>query len=182
MPIKKTEIQVHHFGAGSTNVLISNLFQNRLPKTLIIGMLSTPSYNGIVDKNPYNFKHFGVEYVAITRNSVLIPSDPYHPDWDANLIAREYRGFFDNTGIGTDNIQSQMSPKLYANGATLFAFDLTPDKCNGYHWHKREEGGTVEVDLRFKTAIPEGGITVMLFAVNDALVAIDKDMNVAVSF
>jgi hypothetical protein len=51
----------------------------------------------------------------------------------------------------------------------------------GYHWHAREEGGSLDVDLRFKEALPTGGITVMLFGVYDALVAIDKDMNVGVS-
>ena len=181
LPIKKTDILVHHVASGNLMVQISNLFQNRLPKTLIIGMLATESYNGISTKNPYNFQHFGLNYLSISRNGVMIPSEPYTPDWENRLYAREYRSFFDNIGIGTDNISSLINPQLYSGGASLFAFDLTPDKCNGYHWHKREEGGAIDIDLRFKTALDKG-ITIMLFGVYDALVAIDKDMNVGVSF
>lgn len=181
LPIKKTEIIVHHFAAGQTNVNLTNQFQNRLPKTLLIGMLDTASYNGTQTTNPYHFKNMDVNHVAISRNGVTIPSEPYTPDWANGLFVREYRSFFDNTGVGTDNIGSAINPSMYKEGATLFAFDMTPDKCNGYHWHRREEGGSIDVDLRFKTAL-SAGMTVMLFAVFDALVAIDKDDNVGVSF
>lgn len=181
LPIKKTDIIVHHVGAGALLAQLSNLFPNRLPKTLIIGMLATTAYNGTTSSNPYNFQNFGVNHVSISKNGVMIPSEPYQPDWDAKLYAREYRCFFDNIGIGTDNIGSNINPTLYKNGATLFAWDLTPDKCNGYHWHKREEGGTIDIDFRFKTAL-EAGVTFMLFGVYDALVAIDREDNVAVSY
>ena len=181
LPIKKTDIIVHHVATGSLMAQISNMFQNRLPKTLIIGMISTASYNGSTGTNPYHFQNFSVNHVAISRNGVTIPSEPYTPDWSGRLYAREYRSFFDNIGIGTDNIDSIINPSLYSKGATLFAFDLTPDKCNGYHWHKREEGGSIDIDLRFKTALPNG-VTIMLFGVYDALVSIDADMNVGVSY
>jgi translation initiation factor 6 (eIF-6) len=41
MPIKKTMVLTQHVGAGAKRVNINNQFQNRLPKTLIIGMLGT---------------------------------------------------------------------------------------------------------------------------------------------
>ena len=182
LPIKKTEILVHHFAAGLTNVFIPNQFQNRLPKSLIVGMLDTDSYNGTAKKNPYNFKHFSVNHVQIIKNGCAIPNDAYSPDWENKLYNRELRCFFDNIGVGTDNNPCSISSKLYAGGCTFFAFDLSPDKCNGYHWHAREEGGSIDIDLRFKEALPSGGMTVMLFAVFDAAVTIDKDNQVAVAF
>jgi hypothetical protein len=131
LPMKKTDIITHHIGAGGVNVYLPNLFQNRMPKTLIVGMVATPSYNGKQTTNPYNFKHFGVNYVSIIRNGTMIPSEPYTPDWDAKLYMREYRSFCDNIGIGTDNLGIGITPEMYAGGCTLFAFDLTPDRCNG---------------------------------------------------
>lgn len=181
LPIKKTEITAHHFGEGVSNIYMSNLFQNRLPKTLILGMLSTGSYNGTVDTNPYNFKHFGVNHVQAIRNGVAIPNEPYTPDWTNMLYNRELRSFFDNIGIGTDNLSCGMTSALYVGGASLFAWDFTPDRCNGYHWHRREPGGVMDISLKFKTPIPKGGVTVMLFAVYDVLVSIDKDNQVAVT-
>ena len=182
LPIKKTEILTHTYGAALTNINMVNLFHNRVPKTLIMGMLSTASYNGATHLNPYNFKHFDVEAVNISHNGKIIPTEPYKPDWEKALFVKEYRGFFDNIGVGTDNNGNIITPNLYAGGATLFAFDLTPDKCNGYHWHRREEGGNIGIDLKFKNPIPDGGVTIMLFAVYDALVAIDQYSNVGVAY
>lgn len=181
LPLKKTEISVHHFGAGASNVYLSNLFQNRLPKTLIMGMLPTENYNGTPSTNPYHFKHFSVNHVQVIRNGVAIPNEPYTPDWSGKLYNRELRSFFDNIGIQTDNLSCGMTSQLYSQGATLFAWDFTPDKCNGYHWHRREAGGTMDLSLKFKDVLPQGGMTVMLFAVYDALVAIDKDNQVSVT-
>jgi hypothetical protein len=143
LPIKKTEVTVFHRPAGIVNVSLSSLLMNRVPKTLIIGMVATPSYNGSQTTNPYRFQHFNVNHVCIKHNGASIPSEPYMPDWTNKLYMREYRAFFDNTGVGTDNLGSAITPEQYADGSTLFAFDLTPDKCNGFHWHKRAEGKMV---------------------------------------
>ena len=181
MPIKKTEITAHHFGAGVTNLDLTNLFQNRLPKSLIIGMVATGAYNGTANTNPYNFQHFDVNHVQVIRNGVAIPNEPYTPDWDNLLYNRELRAFFDNIGIQTDNLSCGMTRRLYRGGATLFAFDFSPDLCNGFHWHRREPGGIMDIILKFKRPTPVGGVTVMLFAVYDALVSIDLDQQVMVT-
>ncbi len=172
--IKKTEIVVHHYGTGTTNIEIANLFPNRLPKTLILGMVSTAAYNGNTGKNPYNFQHFGVNHVNLTKNGITIPTEPYHPDWEASLFAREYRSFFDNIGIGTNNLGTLINPALYKSGCCLFAFDFAPDKCNGYHCHKKEQGGTLGLTLKFKEATTEA-ITLILFTVTDAVVSMFKN-------
>lgn len=163
LPIKKTEILTHYVVAGATNVNLASQFQNRIPKTLIIGMLATASYNGDPTTNPYNFKHFDVSHVCIKRNGVTIPSEPYTPDWDAKLFMREYRAFFDNTGVGTDNIGSPMTPKLFQGGATLFAFDLTPDHCNGIYFYFYFLFLICELDLNPRRGDPPTKVSGLFF-------------------
>lgn len=180
LPIKKTDVYVHHAPAQSSMVQLSNVFPLRLPKTIIIGMVETTAYNGSAQQNPYNFQHFGVNHVNILHNGVVVPSEPYTPDWENGLYVREYRAFFDNTGIGTDNINSNMNPNLFKSGATLFAFDLTPDRCNSFHWHKQEKG-TIGIDFRFKAPLAKG-VTFLMFGVYDACVGIDRGDNVLVSY
>ena len=93
LPIKKTEVQQHHFGAGLSNIYIANQYTNRLPKSLIIGMVESASYNGKVNKNPYNFQHFNINHVQLKRNNFLIPIEPYTPEWQdpGHLFNRELR-------------------------------------------------------------------------------------------
>jgi hypothetical protein len=128
LPIKKTEVLTHHFPTGLTNIFIANQFTNRLPKSLIIGMVETASYNGNVNKNPYNFQHFGINYVQLFRNGVQNPIEAYTPNWatDNEMFHRELRSFYDNIGIGTDNIGNAVVSDMYKGGATLFAWDFSP--------------------------------------------------------
>ena len=183
LPIKKTEVRQHHYPAGLSNIYIANQYTNRMPKSLIIGMVTANSYNGHVNSNPYNFQHFNINHVQLKVNNFLVPIEPYTPDWKDSgpLYMRELRSFYDNIGIGTDNIGNAVTADLYKGGATLFAWDFSPDHCNGYHWHKREDGGHLDIDLKFKEATPVS-ITVLCFAVYDALVAIEKNMEVVVSY
>ncbi len=173
LPIKKTEVSAFHYGAGATNIKLTNLYQYRLPSTLIIGMLNTGHYNGSVTTNPYYFKNFSLNYLQISRNGKSIPLTPYTPDFANGIYNRELRGFYDNTGIGTDNLGNCVTSRMFKDGACLFPFDFTPEKCNGFHQHEREAGGTMDIELKFKDATPAGGITIMLFAVFDAVVGLN---------
>ena len=103
IPIKKTEVLTFPFGTGLTNIIMPNLYMNRLPKSLILAMVETRSYNGYVHTNPYYFQNFGVEHVQLSRMGVAIPSEPYRPVWsppDKAMYHRELRAFYDNIGIG----------------------------------------------------------------------------------
>lgn len=181
-PIKKTEILVQHVGSGGRNVQVNSVFGDRIPKSLIIGLLAPDSYDGTnVSKNPYNFKHFDLNEIYIKHNGTQIPADSYRPDWSAKLYAREHRSFFDNIGIGIDNIPCAITSSLYANGCTFFAFDLSPDKCNGYHTHEKLYG-SINIEMSFKNPIPSGGMTVMMYGVHDAQVTLDKFDEVVVTY
>jgi hypothetical protein len=121
-----------------------------------------------------------LNHLSLTHNGKHILTEPYTPDWDKKFYVREIRDFYDNTGIVTNNLGNGVQPELWAGGATIFAFDLSPDLCNGYHWHKRAHGGSMCLEMRFAEGLAKG-VTVLMYAIYDALVAIDKDMNVAVN-
>jgi hypothetical protein len=179
LPIKKTEFLTHNAGQNTTNIVLDNLFLNKVPSSLMVMMVDTESYNGKLHKNPYNFQHYKLNFLNLTLNGKHILTEPYTPDWEKKFYIKPLRDFFDNVGIRANNI-GNISPALWAAGCTIFAFDLSPDLCNGYHWHKREHGGSMCLEMRFAEGLPRG-VTILMYAVYDALVAIDKDMNVAVS-
>ena len=159
---------------------IEQLYYNTIPTTIIVGLLSTDAYNGALNKNPYHFQHYKVSEMSINYNGKQLPTEKYTPDWDNQLFYREYRQFYDNIGIGTNNLATAITPDLYYRGMTLYSWDLTPDYCNGYHWHKKDSGGTINLLMKFAEGSTDS-ITVLVFGVFDALVAIDKMQNVEVS-
>ena len=58
-----------------------------------------------------------------------IPSRPLQPNFskDEPLYVEAYHTLFSGTGIHFLNEGNSISKDDYANGYTLFAFDLTPD-------------------------------------------------------
>ena len=51
-----------------------NLFLGQLPKCIVIGMVENKAFNGDKDKNPYNFKLFDVNYLALHVGGKQIPA------------------------------------------------------------------------------------------------------------
>ena len=41
---------------------------SQLPEQIIIGVVAQDAYGGCIDKNPFNFKHFGIKEASIIVN------------------------------------------------------------------------------------------------------------------
>lgn len=54
-----------------------------------------------------------------------------------------------------------MTPGLFADGLTLFAFDLTPDLCGGYHMHNRRTG-SIDLEVQTKTPLTDAVYAIAL--------------------
>jgi hypothetical protein len=180
MPINRTVIRQYHISQGHASINIPSLFIGRLPKTVIVGMTTSKAYNGNFAKNPFNFQHFGCNYACLKVNGETVPSEPYTPDFASNLFIREYRALFENTGIHHDNLGNAVSRGMFAGGVFLQVYDLSPDKCNGYHFHQPQTGN-VEMTIGFSTELAEP-ITCIVYASYDAQVLIHEDGQVTVAY
>ena len=122
--------------------------QGSLPRSVILTFRDHNAQNNKL-KNPYYFRPFNLTYAALKVNGVSIPSIPYEPDWNTRTgFNRELRDFYDNIGVKNANISRIVTPEYYKDGLFFLAFDLSPDKCNGYHKHMKK-AGTIDLELRF---------------------------------
>jgi hypothetical protein len=179
MPMNKCVIKQYPIAAGMAAAPISNIFLGMLPKNLIIGMVEQSAYTGDYHKNPFFFRNMDCNYASLRVNGVLTPAEPYTPDFDHHLYIREFREFYDNIGISHSDLNCHVSKKLYRSGATFFAFDLSPDKCNGYHKHVKTTGA-IDLDLRYSKNLPVA-IYVIILATFDAYLTIDNNYNTVCS-
>jgi hypothetical protein len=177
-PMSKNTIQTYVFPAGHQKFHVTNIVSDLFPKTIIVTFLSSGALNGSYALNPYNFKHFGLNFAVLKLNGELVPSDPYTPDFDNNLFVREYRDVFDNIGVSHDDIGNCLTPSLYKGGLFFLAWDLSPDMCNGYHCHPKRTGH-IDLELGFKAALTET-LNVLTFTTFDAQVLIDKSNKVTI--
>lgn len=170
-PITRTEIkeltQIPH-QSKSLNV---QLYSGRLPNNIIIGLISSDALTGNFTKNPYNFDNHNVCRLHLEVNQKVIPAGGYTPDFSKGRYAKEYYGLFENTGIHFSNNSNAITPRLFKSGCTLYAFDLSPDKCLNYHTHIEEFGLiTLHIELAKKA---EEALTPVCFASFDDVLCIN---------
>ena len=64
----------------------------------------------------------------------------------------------------------------FLGGYTLFSFDLTSDKCNGFHLHETTTG-IIDLEILFSKPLKEA-ITVVCYTAYESMVAITKERTI----
>ena len=158
-----------------------NIFQGGLPNRIVIGMVDADAFNGTYTKNPFNFKNYDITIMGLTVNGENLPGKPLQLKFGAesNYISAFqtlYAGahkIFENQGNG-------ITREEYANGYTLFVFDLTPDLCLGDHVQP-VKNGNVSIECRFGTPL-ETAINIVVLGEFQSLIEIDANRNILCDF
>jgi len=160
---------------------LDNIFLSQLPQRVILGCVSSDSYNGSLRENPYNFQHFNLNFLALYLDSLQIPSKPLQPNFNSDLYCEAYNTLFSGTGIYYSNEGNTISYKDYKDGYCLYSFDLTPD-ASGHkqHWNL-QKNGSLRAELRFEKALTET-IVVILYAEFQNLIEIDKNREISLDY
>ena len=177
----KVNIKTKQFSNGLTDLNFDNCFNGILPKTVLCVMVDSTTFDGKLNKNPFYFKNNGLSQIYLRVNNASVPSEPIQCDFTNHLTKRAYRYFLDNTGQG---VQCQggsiITHELFENGCAIFAFDLTPDKCNGFHLHPHEKG-ILEVRIKLSAATSTG-VTLIVLGTFDQFLVIPKDKQAYIEY
>lgn len=178
-PIVNQRVMDTLISKDTSSITLPSIIRGRIPCQAIFGFVSQEAYKGCYYKNPFYFHHYNINQFYTSLNGTFIPQTPFEPDWDNELVCREYRAFMDNTQIYHGNISNGITKKKFMNGYSFFALDYTPDCCGAYHVHEPQHG-TIDVHIRFKTPTPEPIIMITFVLFNRELITIDKDGTVLV--
>ena len=107
-----------------------NKFQGGLPNRIVIGMVDADAFNGTYTKNPFNFKNYDITTMGLTVNGENLPGKPLQLKFgaDSNYISA-FQTLYAGTHKIFENQGNGITREEYANGYTLFVFDLTPELC-----------------------------------------------------
>ena len=64
-PIRRVEVKMDTIPTGNMNYIQDNMFLGQLSKRLIIGCVDSNALNGTITKNPFDFKHKKINFVAL---------------------------------------------------------------------------------------------------------------------
>ena len=139
-------------------------------------MVDNGAYNGSFNKNPFNFRHYDLNFLALYVDGQQIPAKPLQPNFERNKSVRSYLSLYSGTGMLYQDESQGIDREEYAKGYTLFAFDLTPDLNDGNYFNLVKQGN-LRLELHFAKPLPDT-INVITYAEFDNIVEVDRSRNV----
>ena len=178
-PIRRVECKSFIVAGGNPSLRKDNVFNGLVPKTFVFGLVDSDAFNGAYTKNPFNFKNFTVNYVAISVNGQEIPFRPLKLSYAAPTpkFIEAYHTLFSRTGKMNYDVGNDISREEYPNGYTLYAFDLTPDMCGSSPHFNVVQKGNLAIDIQFTTA-PTNAASVICYGEFENTIHVDSDRNV----
>uniref|UniRef100_H3ANZ2 Uncharacterized protein n=1 Tax=Latimeria chalumnae TaxID=7897 RepID=H3ANZ2_LATCH len=175
-PIDRVGMKVLSIAAGSCVCNQENLFLGQLPKLIVIGFVDNDSFSGVYHKNPFNFKHYNINFVALYMDGEQVPVKPLQPDFQTGNAIREYCNLIQAAGKHLKYRLLVINRENFCKGYTLFRFDLTPDQECSDHYSLIKTG-KLRAEIRFAEPLPSM-VNMILYAVFDNVIEINQRRNI----
>jgi hypothetical protein len=93
-PIRHIEVKVDTVPRGNMNYVQDSMFLGQLPNRLVIGCVDSDALNGTITKNPFDFKHYKINFVALNEDGRQIPAKLLQPSFENAGYIRSYMGLY----------------------------------------------------------------------------------------
>ena len=179
-PITRSVCKKYTIPYGLSSANQPNIIHGLLPRQLVIGFVKAAALNGKYSLNPFNFHHFDCSFLAIRVNGLQVPAKGYRPNYEKRLVRRELRALYDNIGVNSaaDDSGCNLNVDDFVGGYALYCFDLTVDRCNGFHLHENRTG-TIDLEILFSKPLEEP-ITVICYTSFESVISITNERKVMI--
>lgn len=178
-PLQRVEIDMMSCKKESYGESKDFLFHGKIPKYIFMAMVSNTAMNGDYSKNPFNFKHFNVSYVHLTKDRDNAPFPPFEPNFNKESVLQEYLSLFQSNGVLGQNTVLPITYDEFKSGYTNFQWNLTDDgKGSNVAGDPR---GNLKIEVKFADALPEA-VNVMIYGIMDSNVMVYLDDVVEVDY
>ena len=128
-----------------------------LPSQIILGFVHDRAFSGSRRHDPFAFRSFGIQSIKLKRDGIPYPAQEFEPKWGDDrkeypACSREYMNFLMNVGIQQGGESNGLSFKQYRNNKNLWAWDFSPDLCNGFQPHQPRVG-KLDLDIKWSPAL-----------------------------
>ena len=146
----------------------------------MIGCVDNDAFNGNYHKNPFNFQHYDISFVALNVHGQQVPGKPLQPNFECGQYIHSYHTLFVALNKFGQDEGNHISHNDYPAGYTLFALDLTPDLENDGHFNQ-QKSGPLRVEIHFAKPLLNT-INVIILAEFENTIEINTDHNVLVDY
>ncbi|XP_069488967.1 uncharacterized protein F54H12.2-like [Ambystoma mexicanum] len=175
-PVERTSLKMFSVPAGSRVASQDNLLLGQLPKIIIIGFVDNTAFSGAYASNPFNFKHYNINYAALFKDGFVIPSKAYSPSFQQKHTIREYLGLVSISGKILHDKGFVIPRDTYDGGYTLLAFDLRPANTSTRHYNLIRNGN-LRIEIRFAANLPNT-VNLIIMALFDSVMELNNQRQV----
>ena len=132
--------------------------------------------------NPYNLRHYDINYFALHVNGKQIPTEGLSLDMEhENSYVMVYRTLFEGAGIHHSNSGLNITPYMYRHDYFMLLFDLTPDRAASEGHASQPDNGNIRDELRFAKPLPDP-VTCLLYLEFNNTISINRERKVTKDF
>jgi hypothetical protein len=183
-PICRGIVKTFNISPGTTDTTIDNAVNGVLPRRIFVSLVPNDAYSGNILKNPYNFKHYDLNFIAAYIDGQQYPAKAYTPDFANKNYYREYLGLFESLNQLTTDTTISLLPEQWENGNTIFGFNFAPDlsdDCSKMGFTSPKKSGALKLELKFAKALSET-ISVLVYCEYDSIIEIDKNREASTDY
>ena len=173
-PIDRVLTKVYSIPKGNMSFIQDNIFVGQMPKRLVIACVDNDAFNGSYKKCPFEFKHYFINFIGVYVDGQPMPHSPLQPNFEKSNFIRAYNNLF---------LQSEgryLSRSDFAQGYSLFLFNLSPDLCDGPHMNLVRHSN-LRLEIKFSKPL-EQTISVLVYAEFENIIEINKERNILYDF
>ena len=142
---------------------------------MVLCCIDNDAYNGAYNKNPFHAKHNNLNFLALYVDGQQVPAKPLKPRFGQSDFGRSYCNMFAGTGKMFQDEGNDAIWDDFGQGYSLFAFDLTPDVCDGFHFNLVQKGN-LRVEMHFDQPLPQT-VNIVVYGEFETVLEIDRSRN-----
>ena len=174
-PYISTNVKSFSIASGQYAFNLEDFYNGAVPARLVVGLVSSKSYQGDYGKNPFNFQHYNLNYAAFMVDGRSVPARPLQPNYDNGDYTAAYLTLFSGYGKYNQNQGNDIQRYDYPNGNCLYVFDV--DSSHEIDRLPLIKRGITRLELRFSRPLPET-VTLITHADFPTIMQIDDARNV----
>jgi len=156
----KAEIDTIPIREKTTNEVKDDLFHGRIPNYLVMFLVSSRAFHGDYSLNPFNFKHYGIKSLLLTRDSENMPYERFRPDFATGNCLREFMSLYQSNDLMGKNAILPISYDEFRSGYTTFQWNLTDNRRTGVNAGPNQRGN-LKLDITFSKETDEAMVVVL---------------------